>query len=346
MRYVALMFVMVALAVGVLEAAGWTGFVSSNDVSSIWADSDFVYWGSSGGVVIRDRATSAEEKLLKEPGGLASNRIGVVVRDEDGRLWIGTKDSGVCVLTADATWQFHNTGNLHLLSNEVTDIATFGGRTVVATTGGISLFEAGEFRTWYDGSRWATSGCSPVGGVALSGYEMLVGADCGLFSYQFDSRTWKAVVTDPGGYRIAYDGTDMFWVIDTEHMIIYAYDGLSVEVVPKTLIMNDGLRDIAALESIVWIVTDLGPSRFNHRDRLWQRYRSNIEDITRQVYSIHLAADSSLWIGTDVAAASLVDSAWVLITSQGPPGNYVEDLEVDAAGDIWCATGTRGGEAT
>ena len=334
---------MVASAAGTLEAEGWTGFISSNDVSSIWADGDFVYWGSSGGVVIRDRSTSAEEKLLKEPGGLVSNRVVVVVRDEQGRLWMGTKDSGVCVLTGDGKWQFHNTGNLHLLSNQVTDIATFDNRTVVATTGGISLFEEGEFRTWFDGRKWATSGCSSVGGVALNGQEVLVGAGCGLFSYQLDTRTWKAVVADPGGYRIAYDGTEMFWAIDTIHKIIYAYDGFTAEIMPKTFIVNDSLRDIAALDSIVWVVTHRGPARFNHPARLWQYYRSNIEDITTQVYRVQVATDSSVWLGTDVAAASLVDSAWVIMTSQGPPGNYVEDLEVDAAGHVWCATGTRGG---
>jgi hypothetical protein len=47
-------------------------------------------------------------------------------------------------------------------------------------------------------------------------------------------------------------------------------------------------------------------------------------------------------MGTKRGVATLTESGWTILESAGPKGNYIEDLEIDIFGNIWCATGTRG----
>ncbi len=339
MRSVLLIAAVALAACPALAEDRWEIHVNSNNVTSLWVEAALVYWGSTAGAVAMDPATGQDAKILKSAGGLRTNSVTAVAVDDEGNLWIGTSGEGVSVHGPDGTWDRHSTTTLRLLSDDVNDIATYGSLTVVATTGGISLFADGEFWTFYDGTDWANSGCSNALSVALNEAEVLVGANCGVFSFDIELRQWREVLSGRGARSMDYDQVSRFWIVAEES--IYTYDGSDLEVISKTFIKPDELYAIGALDTTVWVATSNGPSRYDFAAEAWRRNTEGLPTQLRDASSIFVAADDKTWIGTEDGSAQLRDGEWILFRSDGPAGNYVEDIEVDSGGTVWCATGTR-----
>ncbi len=339
MRSVLLIAAAIAAACPVLAEDQWETHVNSNDITSLWVESDLVYWGSTAGAVIMDPVTGQNSKILKSSDGIRTNSVTAVAVDDDGRIWIGTSGRGVSVLGTDGTWDWHSTATLRLLSDNVRDIDTYGSLTVVATAGGISLFEGGEFWTFYDGTDWSSSGCSNVLSVALNEAEVLVGASCGVFSFDIEGRSWSRVVSGRAAQSMDYDRAGKFWIVAQES--IYAFGSGELEVIPKTFIRNDELYAIGALDTTVWVSTSNGPSWYDFEARAWRRNSTGLPRPLFDAGSIFVETTDRVWLGTEAGAAALEAEGWVPHLSTGPAGNYVEDIDVDSGGKLWCATGTR-----
>lgn len=339
MRSALLIAAVIAAACPALAEDQWETHVKSNDVTSLWVDTAMVYWGATAGVVKMDPATGQDSKILKSLDGLRTNSVTAVAVDEDGDLWIGTSGEGVSVLHGDGTWDRHSTATLRLLSDDVNDIDTHGSLTAVATTGGISLFVEGEFWTFFEGTDWANSGCSNALSVALDDTQVLVGTACGVFSFDIDLRRWSEVLSGRGAQSMDYDQVSRFWIVAEES--IYTYDGGGLDVVSKTFIKPDVIYAIGAFDTTVWVATSNGPSRYDSAAEAWRRNTNGLPTKLRDASSIFVAADDRIWIGTEDGSAQLEAGEWTRFKSDGPAGNYVEDIKVDSEGTVWCATGTR-----
>jgi hypothetical protein len=325
-------------------ADDWESFLNSNHLTTLWVGDDLVYWGSTGGLVVYDRSTGAEEKIVKTIGGLKSNTISAIARDEDGRIWIGTPEDGVSVLNTDGTWDYHGTQQLDLLGDQITDIVSVGEWTVVSTNGGMSLFRNGQFGIFYDGSDWANPTCSYVTEVGFDGERLLVGAACGVFEYGVAEQTWKTVLLDQGEYHIDHDGLDAFWIVNKTDSSVYTYDGTDLEPVSKTFLRGYELTDISASDSSIWLCTTGGPKWFSFERQRWERATDGLAGKLQLSVPIFVSDDGRAWLATDqgLGIFDIGDSTWSIETSMGPAGSYVQDLEIDADGAVWCATGQRG----
>ncbi|HVP57341.1 MAG TPA: two-component regulator propeller domain-containing protein [bacterium] len=339
MKYVALGAATVCLMVSVGLAADWEVYVNSDNVTTIWPGSAGAWWGGSyGGAVHFNLDTEFFQKTLKSVGGLRSNRVTAIAVDTVGAVWIGTAHEGVSI-NDGGTWRFENTDNLHLLSDDILDIAVRGGLVAVGTSAGLTFFDDGAFTKFFNGSDWGHSGCDSILAVALGDQEALVGTPCGTFSYRFADGTWREAGTRRRARRVAYDGESYFWIVAGDS--IYRYDGTSTETIEKHYIESELIRDITAKGSAVWIVTNYGPSKYRPALGTWDHNRNGIPDKIKDVPRVRFADNGTLWIGTQAGAAVLQDTTWVIIKSPGPASNYVEDLCVDGSGDVWFTTGYR-----
>jgi ligand-binding sensor domain-containing protein len=341
MKYFLVVAAVTGIAVSASLGGEWESHLHSDWVASIWTDDSYVYWGSTGGVVIYDPSTGMDSKMTKTVGGLKANRVTAVAMDSGDRLWIGTEDDGVSVMLSDGSWEFHGTQYLDLPKDEVTSIATWGDRTIVGTGGGVSIFEGGEARTFFIGDDWGHADCSAVLDVALNDIEMLIGTECGLFAYGFVSRVWTTLMDGPVAHSLDYDETALFWIVTDDS--IYTYDGMGLDLVTKQFIRGDNLRDIVASDSIVWVAGTNGPAKYDFSNSWWVRNVEGLAQGLRNTRPIFLGDEGTLWLGTNRGIAALADTAWVLHTASGPAGNYVDAIEVDARGTVWCMTGNRWG---
>ncbi len=342
MRIITTTLLILFLASTAVMAAQWEVHLKSNVVTSICVDGDYVYWGSTGGVVIMQLTTGAQDKIVKQVGGLTSNVITAIATDADGRLWIGTESRGVCVFYQDS-WTNYSTGTLHLPSDQVTDIGTYANVTCVGTKGGISIFEDGSFKKFFTGSDWYSSDCSGVNCVALSDDRIIVGTDCGAFEYTYDLAIWESIIDGREIIDADYDGKNLFWLVASDS--VYTYDGQDVGTVSKIFIEPDVIRGIAASDSIIWLATSNGPTKFDFTNSYWVRNKNGIDFHLLDTQPIFLTDDGVPWLATQEGLAQLIDSTWVFYQASGPATNYIEDIAVDWEDRVWCATGTRGGGA-
>jgi ligand-binding sensor domain-containing protein len=340
MRFLILGVAGVVLAAScVFAQSDWEIFLNSNDVTSIWLDADSVVWGSRGGVVCHHPGVSSFRKTVREgPTGLKSSNVTAVATDAAGRLWVGTADRGVCV-SEDGSWRFHDTGNLHLLSDQVASMTVLGDTVAVGTAAGLSLFRGGEFWRFFSGNDWGHSDCGWVQAVAMSADRVLVGTSCGLFALDLESLTWAQVVPEQNTPRVTYDGEGLFWAVTDDS--IYTYGGDVLRVMPKTFIEPDDIRDIGARGSSVWVVSNYGPARYDAVNRYWVRVASGIPTELVDVRRIRVGDDGAVWIGTKNGVGRLAGDTWSIVRSQGPASNYVQDMCVDNGGRMWVGTGYR-----
>jgi ligand-binding sensor domain-containing protein len=342
-----LLLVVAFLLLPVDGSGEWEVHVNSNVVTDVWADAINVYWGSGFGVVIYDPSSGTHAKLFKSAGGLVSSDVTAITKDRAGRLWVGTADGGLSVLGSDGTWHSHNTSNFHLLSNAVRDVAVhseslsdgWNSLAVVGTSEGVSLFENGLFRTFFDATDWSGSGCNLSEAVAADAERILVGTECGCYSYSFASKTWDVVVPGQHTTSIDYDGEGTFWIVTADS--IYTYDGSELEVISKQFIRPDLIYDIAAVDSAVWIAGSNGPAWYDFPTESWIHVTEGLVRDLWDARSVFVTDQGTVWLGTEAGGAVLAEGAWVIYASDGPAGNYVQDIEIDRDGRVWCATGTR-----
>lgn len=341
MRYVTLGVLGIVLLVGVGLGAepAWEVFVNSNYVTSIWPAGGRVVWGSQGGVVgYYPETRTFAEKIVKSLGGLRSSVVSAVAADGANRTWIGTAYEGLCVLD-DGRWQFHNTGNFHLLSDCVLDISVHGDMAGVGTPAGLSLFRAGQFESFFNGNDWYRSGCDSVVTVATLDDRSLIGTSCGVFELRHEGRTWTELIPNKSTQRIVHDGGDLFWILTYDS--IYTYDGTDIEVISKRFIEPDIIRDMGAHGASVWVATNNGPARYDFTNKWWVRARTGLSKELWDARKVRVAEDGTAWIGTRNGAGCYGDTYWTVITAPGPGSNYVQDVCMEGTDKVWFTTGYR-----
>jgi len=329
---------LVLLAFSAAPAGEWEAFLNSNDITCLWPQGSKVLWGSAGGVVAYDLDTETFARISKTVGGLRSNAVTAVAADAGGRVWIGTVAEGLCV-EHGGSWEFHDTRNFHLLSNDVLDISVSGNTVGVGTSEGLSLFNDGEFVRFFNGNDWSRPGCDSVLAVALTADQALVGTSCGTFAYRLSTQTWREVLPGQSTGRIVYDGQGVHWMVASDS--IYAYDGASLEAIPKFGIGPDLIRDIGAHGSQVVVATNNGPSRYDFGEERWFRIKTGLPDNLLDSRRVRVASDGNVWMGTKEGLGLYQGTSWMITRAPGPASNYVQDICIEQGGRVWAMTGFR-----
>jgi len=125
--------------------AAWTSYMYPTHFPDLVATETDV-WATTreGGLVRYDRATGALERIVRTPGGLASNALSRIALDRSGRLWVGTVGNGVSRLRADRSgWDVVNRLD-GLPSDSITAVVAVGDTVWIGTARGLALWNGNE----------------------------------------------------------------------------------------------------------------------------------------------------------------------------------------------------------
>ncbi|MEN3038802.1 MAG: two-component regulator propeller domain-containing protein, partial [Candidatus Kryptonium sp.] len=281
----------------------WVNFTYGNDVYAIAIEGNYVWVGTSGGLVWLDMTTEVMTFYNKANLGLPSNFVRSIAIDGQGNKWIGT--GGGLAMFDGSRWTVYNTSNSGLPSDFVRSIAVDGqGNKWIGTWGGGLVM--------FDGLRWtiyntSNSGLSSdyVNSIAIDDQgNKWIGTRGGLV--KFDSLRWTVYNRSNSNlpsdtvYSIAIDGQGNKW--------IGTYGGLA---------MFDGSR--------------------------WTVYNTSNSGLPSDyVYSIAIDGQGNKWIGTGGGGLAMFDGTrWTVYNrfNSALPGDVVLSIAIDGQGNKWIGAG-------
>lgn len=140
--------------------------------------SDGSLWiATEGDGVWRHRNDDGWRRMSGLPGFPGTANAYAVAEDEQGRIWVGTGDSGVAVWNGE-TWKTFGPRE-GLAGERIFDIACGCGHVVLATSGGLSFYNESS-GTWQHVTRADGLADDQIAGLAFApGGDLLVAYQCG-----------------------------------------------------------------------------------------------------------------------------------------------------------------------
>ena len=275
--------------------------------------------------------------------GLPATYVKALVEDQEGNLWAGAGDEGLCRLRPSHVAMVGPLGGWKNRAVQ-TVVATRDGGLWAGTEGaGIFRLQNGEW-TQFD----REAGLSNPGVRSLyedSTGQLWVGLASGPFGRFLEGR-FQPVLSHPA----LVQGAAVLQAADG-HMWFGGLHGVAFLEGDKPRFVSserEPLTHVCSLaetpDGAVWIATlGRGLGRFHQGSlKVFRRSEGLPSDY---LWSLHVSRDGTLWIGTyDRGLVRLRDGRFSLIgTAHGLPGNMVGQILEDAEGDLWL--GTNGGIA-
>ncbi|MBK8798364.1 MAG: hypothetical protein IPM07_19445 [Anaerolineales bacterium] len=262
---------------------------------------DEIWVVGEDGVTVAAGADSTFYNADNSP--LESNRIGAVVADADGAVWLG--GDGALYRVADESWTVFN-------AEEVED-AGFPVRLIT----GLTL--AGDGELWLgdiDGTICRFDPATRTCTAAFRGETGMAAAPLTHLTLDADGQVY---FTTAGDGLSVYDGA-------TWQRFARSNEGLRGNAVRAATVDPDGAQ---------WVVTEAGVQRVLGPDRS-PTLTPDVPLDPATVQAIYAASNGDIWIGGAGGAAVWDGSAWRVYTvADGVAGEIVQAIGEDSRGRIW-----------
>jgi len=341
----------------------WINYTSGNVVNEVEIEGDFIWVGTTGGLVKLDRISGETIFFNTINSELPDKNIRIIEIDNAHNKWICT-DGGL-VKYDDTTWTFYNENNSGLPRNYIFCMAIDSiGNKWIGTWDGLVKYDDTTWTVYNEnnsglpgnvisaisiddnGNKWlgTTNGSISTGLVKYDDTEWIVYND---LNSGLPNNHIECITIDKAGNK--WIGTGWY---EEGNAGLAKFDDTNWTVYNKA---NSGLPD-NSINCIVidkfsnkWIGTGAsgsyyegkgGLAKFN--DTSWEVYNSSNSGLVTDMINC-LAIDESgvKWIGT--LSSGLIkfnDLSWEKIntSSSGLPSNDIECVTVDAAGNKWIGT--------
>jgi hypothetical protein len=284
------------------QTKGWIGFTSGKYILSIADDGNYLWVGTTGGLVKLNKSTGEFIVYDMWNSKLPDNQVTAIAIDGWGNKWIGTLVKGLAKFDG-VRWTVYNTSNSGLPYNDVWAIAIDGqGNKWIGTYGGLAKF---------DGVNWTVYNTSNSG--LPSNY---------VFAIAIDGQGNKWIGTYGGGLA-KFDGVN--WTVYS-----YSNSGLPDNRVWAIAVDEQGNK---------WIGTDGGLAKFDGVN--WTVYNIWNSGLPyNRVLAIAIDGQGNKWIGTSRGLAKFDSVNWTVYntSNSGLPDNYVRAISIDKQGNKWIGT--------
>jgi len=272
--------------------------------------------------------------------GLPDIRAQAVVRDAEGRFWIGT-DRGVWSAAPDGT---DVRGPLLVpappISGRVEALAIHGSRVIIGTERGVSYVDAVTGNTGLLAPEKPLA-LAVVGHGAAGQEQLVIGAGTGLYTLQ-DEQAPQLISEDPVAV-LTVDSGGMLWGCTQDGRLgrLTAEGWQNVAQVGDSL--GGPVRDLAvAADGTAWFATPVGLVMLPPQGEI-VRFGIDQGLPDADIRALALVPDGPLWVGT---ARGLMRRApngnWSRLTVQSTDGGLLSeeiwDLWTDREKTVWFAT--------
>ncbi len=285
------------------QNSNWINYNDVKNISSIALENNFVWIGTTNGLVKLDKTTGEETDYNTSNSGLPGNEITSVAVDENGIKWIGTLHAGLAKYDG-SNWTVYNTSNSELPDNIVTSIFIDGNRDMWI----------GTFNGWakFDGFKWY-----------VFGYED------GLTNTEVNS-----LGTDLKGDQ---------WIGTNSGMIINNGNGETYLNTNNSSLPNNSINsitiDFVNGSGNRWIGTKSGLAKYDGAN--WTIYNTSNSGLPDQwVTSVAIDGSGNKWVGTYDGLAKFDGTSWTVYNTSNSrlPDNIITAIAIDANGNKWIGT--------
>jgi len=228
----------------------WINYTSGKIITEIIEEGNYLWIGTTGGIVKLHKQTGQTEFFNKSNSGLPDNNVNVITVDGEGNKWIGTGD-GLAKFDG-VSWTVYNTSNSGLPTDYVRTIEIDGkGNKWIGTDGG-GLAK-------FDGVNWTVYNTSNSGlptdyvrTIEIDGKgNKWIGTGGGGLA-KFDGVNWTVYNTSNSGLPyndvnvITVDGEGNKWIgTDGGGLAVYREGGVVLDVVEDKYAIT---RDFSLLQ--------------------------------------------------------------------------------------------------
>jgi len=280
--------------------------IASNQVQTLLWTGEVLWAGTANGLSGLDNTWELLSQATTNDGlELASDNVITLLEDSQGRIWVGTRDGGVSVLSPDGTWQTYSAQNGILASDKVSALLEDSqGRVWVGTYGGgVGVLSLGG--TWQTYSAQGSGLVSDEITALLkdSQGQVWIGTGDGVSVLAPDG-TWYSYSIQSGTlandwvHALLKDSRDRVWVATDDGVSVREPNGTwQTHSAPRigeevTCIMSSpGYNNTVLLEDYegrLWVGTfDEGGVSVLAPDGSWQTYSTQYEALASdEVYSL------------------------------------------------------------
>jgi ligand-binding sensor domain-containing protein len=325
--------------------------LGANAIRDIIGDGDGNLWFAS----LQNRGVSKLNRswtMLTTADMLSSNFVLAAAKDQFGRLWVGTDQGSVEVLS-HGVWQKPLKNVSCNILPLVTAFLPDSSGMWVASQCGIFKFELSSLLSELLPSRIRKD--SPAGfpsndvrAIAVRQNTLWAGtADAGLTRVLISasgasvSATFLDELPSRKVTALAYDARGRLWVGTDKGLTIHD-GGRWIPTMVGQLPASTGVSALAhdSKTDVMWVGTDSGLLRFEENQ--WQHF-SVVDGLPdNRITVIRVASNGDVWCGTINGAAMHTGRSWVAFTTSSTDGglsdNFISSLAFGPAGVTWLAT--------
>ncbi|MCW9094446.1 MAG: T9SS type A sorting domain-containing protein [Ignavibacteriaceae bacterium] len=318
----------------------WKNFLTNNDINCIVKEDNFLWIGTTGGLVKFNTIDLTQTSYTKENSGLPHHNITSITIDSAGNKWIGTWGGGV--IKYDGTsWQVYNQLNSPLYNDFINSVSldSSGYLWVAASYAPIFRYDGQNWICYYD-----TIGApgdvnciqvDKIGNIWFSTHQNGV--------TKFDGNNWETFTPENSNipsydiWTLFVDDSNYVWIgtqdsgiakYDRQDWFKYTYEGLTTEI-------NTISRDETWS---VWVGThNYGILKFDYLS--WTDYY-NAPLPSKHISSIFITNDDKKWIGTNKGFASYFNDVWMnyVFANKNLFSNDIVCLDNDSNNNLYFGT--------
>jgi ligand-binding sensor domain-containing protein len=346
-----ILFFFISLNCLAQPAQTWENYTNGQYVFCAVADSNFVWLGTSGGLVKINKTTLEKVIYNRANSGLPNNYVGSIALDSCGVLWLGCQgDSfynrgGLC--TFDGTnWTNYNTANSELPNDSVTGILidSLGVKWVGTGAGIVKIY--GD--TWtihneqnvFSGAYFIADGPGNTLWMCCNGALLKVENE-DFANYQY----YPSPLPIDHFTSLAFDRTGVVWVTGRGGLV--SFDGTTWMLYNQT---NSGLPGnntkfvVIDTDDNKWVGTSYGGlARFDGVN--WTVYNmANSGLPSNNIRSLLLEDPFKLWVCTLDGLAEFNGTNWqsTATSNSGLPANEISCVAIAPDGTKWFGTDYNG----